>query len=180
LIPTTVNNMKKTYLIGLIGLVFVCSCGKKKSAIREHINLPENGYIQDIKTDLYTLSFQYQPPAYRADQEIMLNKSTVNRNELIKEYDQLQQFLVKYKMENPGTEVDEMGMMDRFNLVLGDTIPCIDAHVIPYSPGSPFHEILLLFPLSEKELGNEFVLAVNRFPQVDNYHQIEYHLNKKD
>jgi len=170
--------MKKIYLISILVAFVGLGCGKKTSVERERINKPENGYIQEVKTEKYSLTVQYQTPGYRADQEIMLNQSQSNKKDLIAEYDQLQQFLVKYKMEDPNFEVDELGMMERFNLVKGDTIPCIDAHAIPYSPGSPYHEVLLLFPLTEKELGDEFVLVINNFPEENNIQNIKYQLTK--
>jgi hypothetical protein len=162
----------------ILAMAVIVGCGSQKSKIREHINLPENGYLQEVVTDRYSITIQYQPPAYRADQEIMLNKSNVNREELIKEYDQLQQFLVKYKINDPNVAVDELGLMDRFQLVVSDTIPCIDAHAIPYSPGSPHHELLLLFPLTENELGKEFTLAINHFPLQNSLQTLKYQLNK--
>jgi hypothetical protein len=172
--------IKRKYLMLVFVVAVSFSCGKKKSAIREHINKLESGYIQEIKTDQYSIQIQYQPPSYRADQEIMLNDSKMSRSDLMEEYDQLQQFLVKYKLEDPNATVQELGMMDKFSLVVSDTIPCIDAHSIPYSPGAPDHEVLLLFPVSEKELGDEFVLAINDFPIGSDMHQIRYQLNKKD
>jgi hypothetical protein len=172
--------MKHQYILGLLGMFILFSCGRKRSEVREHINKTENGYIQQVNTDRYSITVQYQPPEYRADQEILLNESKVSKEDLVKEYDQLQQFLVKYKIEDPNILVDELGMMERFNLVVGDTIPCIDAHAIPYSPGSPDHEVLLLFPIGESELGNEFVLTINNFPLTNTMHSIKYQLNKNN
>jgi hypothetical protein len=157
-------------------LVVLLSCGRKHSKIREEINKPENGYIREVTTPAYTLRIQYQPPAYRADQEIMLNQSTASRKELIKEYDQLQQFLVSYSMNNQDAYPGDFGNMGKFSLVANDTIPCIDAHQLPYSPGAPNHEVLLLFPISEKEMGKEFSMIVHGFPEENSSHIIKYSL----
>lgn len=168
--------------------VFMCmiltgfiSCGKmKKSLEKEWINNPASGYTNEINGEGYTVISQYQTPEYRADQEIMLNKAKVNRKELIQEYNQLQQFLVKYKIDNPDTYIEELGLMERFNIITMDTIPCIDAHPLQYSPGAPYHEVLLLFPLTEKELGNQFTLQLNGFPFPSSMHHIRFNINKKD
>ena len=173
------NNRNKMLRVATLFLcVFaVVSCGNQRSKARAHINDPANGYIQEIKTPVYTMKIQYQPPAYRADQEIMINKSDENRSELVKEYDQLQQFVVQYTMSSPDLYPGDLGNMEKFNLVGKDTIPCIDAHQVPYSPGSPYHEMLLLFPVTEKELGKEFTIEVKGFPEDISVHQIKYILN---
>lgn len=169
--------MKSKILIVFFLIVFI-TCGNKKSAIREMMNNPANGYIQEIDGNGYQLNIQYQPAEFRADQEIMINKSEVNKSQLIKEYDQLQQFLVKYKLENRSDEVDEMGLMFKFTLITNDSIPCIDAHKLPYSPGAPWHEVIILFPLTGKELGNHFKMRIADFPFSGNQHHIEFNLNK--
>jgi hypothetical protein len=169
---------KKYTLFFLAFALLGMSCGKR-SAVKEWINQPANGYIQEVKTNAYILSIQYQPPVYRADQEIIVNKSSVSRRELIGEYDNLQQFVVKYKME-PGLKADVSALAESFTLIAQDTLPCVDAHNIPYSPGSPWHEMTLLFPLTEKEMGNDFTLDISGFPQQTSHHKLVYHLNRKD
>lgn len=171
------NNRRFIHVTSFILLLVLSSCGSKRSEIKAHINDPANGYMKEIKTEAYTLRIQYQPPAYRADQEIMLNHSEVNKKELIKEYDQLQQFLVSYHMENKELYPDDFGNMSKFNLICKDTIYCLDAHQLPNSPGNPDHEMLLLFPVSEKELGKEFVMNISGFPEPGSKHQIKYILN---
>jgi|GEM_PF-5044379 len=170
-------------ILHLLGLALLLTftgtgCGKR-SATREWINQPANGYISEVKTAEYMMSIQYQPPAYRADQEILLNHSKTSRSQLTEEYDNMQQFFVKYKME-AGGDLNSLSLTEKFRLVTSDTIPCADAHIIPYSPGSPHHEILLLFPTTEKEMGNDFSLNVAGFPQPDAVHNLVFHLKRQD
>jgi hypothetical protein len=61
-------------------------------------------------------------------------------------------------------------------LFTNDTIPCIDAHQIPYSPGAPYYEIVTLFPLTQNELGSNFKFCFNQFPLTNAKHEIIFDL----
>jgi hypothetical protein len=80
----------------------------------------------------------------------------------------------------PGLKADVSALAESFTLIAQDTLPCVDAHNIPYSPGSPWYEMTLLFPLTEKEMGNDFTLDISGFPQATSHHKLVYHLNRKD
>jgi len=176
LLTDLIMRVRTPYML-IVSLLVIAGCKEKHSAIREHINKPENGYIKNIETDEYSLSIQYQPPSYGADQEMMLNKSEAKKSELISEYDNLQQFTVKFTVKKGQDYPGDFGNMEKFNLLKEDTIPCIDAHQLQYNPGAPFQEMILLFPLTEKELGKEFTMIISDFPFNDTKHTINYSLN---
>lgn len=166
--------MNKTLFIILLGVLISC---KKKSEIRPYINNVENGYIEKISNSNYEIIVQYQPPEYKADQEIIVNQSKENKDELMKEFDQLQQFLIQYRFQQDN-DIEYVDLMMKFKIFTNDTIPCIDAHQVPYSPGAPYKEIVALFPLTEKELGTKFKFYLQHFPIDNTNHEIIFDLKK--
>lgn len=160
-----------------MGILLIMGC-HRGSKTRAMINDPGNGYIASITNEAYELVVQYQPPSYRADQEIMLHHSSVSRNELVREYDALQQFVLKYKWTNPAMNREYSDLTGKFILQTTEDILCIDAHQLTYSPGAPNQEIILLFPVTAQQLGKKFSLLVNDFPLKDAHHRIAFELKK--
>lgn len=154
------------------------SCNQR-SQVRSMINQPENGYIAEVKSAGYELLAQYQPAEYRADQEIMLNHSTVPKAELVAEYDGMQQFYIKYRTSGSESTEEYIGLSERFLLMVGETeIPCVEAHPLTYNPGAPYRELLLLFPLTATELGKQFTLSITDFPLMGASHNLAFTLKK--
>lgn len=157
--------------------IFCLVACNKKSHIKAVINDETNGYIQKVANPDYEVIVQYQPPEYKADQEIIVNQSAESKKELMNEFDQLQQFVIRYKFTN-NTKMEYADLFTSFKLFANDTIPCIDAHQIPYSPGAPYYEIIALFPVSEKQLGTSFKFFLNQFPLTSSNHEINFDLKK--
>lgn len=172
--------MKKIVKMGFcIVLLSITAVSCNRTSVRSLINKPDNGYIQTLVQPEYEVQVQYQPPSYRTEQELKLNNSDYSREELMNEYDGIQQFLLKYKCtyDNCPDEFYDLAACFELNAA-GQYFPCIDAHLLTYSPGAPYHELILLFPLTSRELNDDFELKIKNFPVEGNENALHFNLKK--
>lgn len=160
----------------LLFFLITASCGNKLS-VRQIINQSDNGYIQVLQSTTFEVVVQYHPPAYLAEKEKKIFQSTESNQKLTEAYNEMQQFLVKYRQLDNSISLPtpEPG---QFYLITSDTIPCIDLHVLAEVPGNPYREALAVFPVTQESLGNNFQLLLHNFPLPEQHHILLFNLNK--